>query len=307
MIQDRFCDIYSSIIDRKTFLKKIRFYSLLRWITRLTANIVLPTCFRICHSNTELPNSTHQNIIVSLTSFPARIDKLWIVIECMFRQTVLPNKIILWLSKEQFQAMKDIPARLIAYQTRGLDIRLVEHDYRSHKKYLYTLQQYPNDILITIDDDLFYRSTMIEELMAGYKKQPKAIIAHYTHNIQYDKNTILPYNQWQNNVVEGDFLFFGSGGGTLFPAHSLHKDVCSIETALQVCPNADDVWLNGMGRLNNTPIKHVGRKEVYLPVLQRNTLRLFSLNEQGGNDSQLKQLITYCIMQYHKNPFSSSL
>ena len=303
MIQDRFCDIYSSIIDRNTFLKKIRFYSLLRWVTRQTANIVLPASFRMCPSKTVLPNSTHQNIIVSLTSFPARIDKLWMVIECMFGQTVLPNKIILWLSKEQFPTMENVPARLKAYQTRGLDIRIVENDYRSHKKYLYTLQQYPDDILITIDDDIFYRSTIIEELMVSHEKQPDAIMAHYTHNIQYDKNTILPYNQWQNNVTEGDFLFFGSGGGTLFPAHSLHKDVTNIKDALCICPNADDIWLNAMARLNYSSIVHTGRKEVYLPILQRHALTLFATNELGGNDCQLQQLIKYCITRYNKNPF----
>jgi hypothetical protein len=272
-------------------------------MTRQTANILLPVSFRMFPSKTVLPLSTQPNLIVSLTSFPARIDKLWMVIECMFRQTVLPNKILLWLSKEQFPSMEDVPARLKAYQTRGLDIQLVENDYRSHKKYLYTLQQYPNDILITIDDDLFYRSTMIEELMAGHEKQPEAIMAHYTHNIQYDKDTILPYNQWQNNVTEGDHLFFGSGGGTLFPAHSLHKDVCAIETALQVCPNADDVWLNGMARLAMAKIIHTSRHSVLLPILNRHKPMLSSTNLKGGNDVQIQQLTDYCINAFNKNPF----
>lgn len=305
MIQDALCDIYSSIIDRNAFLKQIRFYSLLRWLTRQTANIVLPIAFRLCPSKTVLPKTTKPNYIVSLTSFPARIDKVWLVIECLFRQTVLPDKIILWLSQEQFASLESLPVRLKTYLSRGLDIRMVEGDIRSHKKYAYTLMQYPEAILITIDDDLFYRSTLIEELMMGHKAHPKAVIAHYTHTIQYDKDgNILPYNQWENNVIEGDHLFFGSGGGTLFPPHALHKDVCNIEAALGVCPQADDIWLNGMARLNGTIVIHAGRKEIYLPILHCDASRLFTSNENGGNDHQLHQLITYCTTQYHTNPFA---
>ena len=302
-----FCDIYSSIKDKRTFLKKIRFYSLLRWLTRYTANFVLPITFCLRPTKTTLSKDTKPSLIVSLTSFPARIDRLWLTIECIFRQTVLPDTIILWLSKEQFTSIEELPTRLKAYQAKGLDIRLVENDFRSHKKYVYALQQYPEANLITIDDDLFYRSTLIEDLMAEHKVHPNAIIAHYTHNIRYDHHgNILPYAQWENNVTEGESLFFGSGGGTLFPPHSLYTDVTDIQTAMQQCPNADDIWLNAMARINNTPIMHAGRKDVYLPVIQRNKYTLFSTNEFGGNDKQLHQVVTYCIKNYHKNPFTPS-
>jgi len=41
-------------------------------------------------------------------------------------------------------------------------------------------------------------------------------------------------------------------------------------------------------------------------VIQRNKYTLFSTNEFGGNDKQLHQVVTYCIKNYHKNPFTPS-
>ena len=304
MIQDWFCDIYSSIKDRNAFLKQIRFYSLLRWFTRQTANIVLPIAFRLCPQKQVLPDKTKPQFIVSLTSFPARIEKVWLVVECLFRQTELPDKIILWLSKEQFASIDHVPARLRAYQAKGLDIRLVDQDFRSHKKYLYSLQQYPEAILITMDDDLFYRSTLIAELMAGHKAHPKAVIAHYTHAIRYENGHIQPYNEWKNNATEGDRLFFGSGGGTLFPPHALHAQVTDIKTAMRVCPQADDVWLNAMTRLNKTEIIHTRLHSVLLPVLNRKQPMLSRTNLAGGNDTQIQQVTEYCMNTFKMNPFA---
>ncbi len=304
---DFFCNIYSSIKDNNAFLKKVHFYSVLRALTRLSANILLPIYIRCTsHNRTySLLSDTHRDVpvIVSLTSFPARINRVWLVIETMLRQTVKPDKIILWLSKEQFANSQSMPSNLLHLQSRGLEIRFVEGDIRSHKKYLYALQQYPEAILITIDDDLFYHSALVEELMDGHEEHPKAIIAHYTHDICYHNGHILSYNLWKNNVTEGKHLFFGSGGGTLFPAHSLHKYVCNIETALLVCANADDIWLNGMARLAKTEIVHTSRHSVLLPILNWNKLMLSSTNLTGGNDVQIQQLTDYCINTFNNNPF----
>ena len=51
-----------------------------------------------------------------------------------------------------------------------MKIEFKDEDLRSHKKYYYTIKEYPDDIMITVDDDIFYRSDMIAKLMAYHKK-----------------------------------------------------------------------------------------------------------------------------------------
>lgn len=305
---DFFCNIYSSIQDKNAFLKQIRFYSVLRVLTRWSANLMLPIYYLCTRRNSRYALNTSDKtdpVIVSLTSFPARINKVWIVIECILRQTVQPDRIILWLSKEQFKDTTSLPDRLVQLQARGLDIRLMDGDIRSHKKYTHALQQYPEACLIMVDDDFFYRSTLIEELMEQHSAHPKAVIAHYTHNMCYQADgTLMPYNTWEDNVLAGSHLFFGSGGGTLVPSGAMHADVTNTTLATRLCPNADDIWLNAMTRLRKTPIVHTTHKDILLPVLQYRNITLFSTNETGGNDRQIKKVTDYCIKQYGVNPFA---
>lgn len=58
---------------------------------------------------------SEKKIVVSLTSFPARIKKVHIVIESLLNQTIKPDKIILWLSKEQFEHYYVLPSKLSLY------------------------------------------------------------------------------------------------------------------------------------------------------------------------------------------------
>lgn len=57
------------------------------------------------------PNS---NVIISLTSYPARIDTIHLTIMTLLNQTMKPRKVMLWLAKEQFpNGGKDLPQKLL--------------------------------------------------------------------------------------------------------------------------------------------------------------------------------------------------
>ena len=90
---------------------------------------------------------------------------MWHVVECMFRQSYQPKKIILWLSQEQFPNEEDIPMSLRKRVNNIFQIRMVSGDIRSHKKYYYVVKEYPNSLILLIDDDLYYPTDMIEQLV----------------------------------------------------------------------------------------------------------------------------------------------
>src|SRR5690606_12332292 len=135
--------------------------------------------------------------IVTLTSYPARINDVWISIESIFRQIRKPDRVILWLAHDQFPE-RDLPESLIQLQGRGLDIRYCE-DIRSHKKYYYTMQAYPTDIVITIDDDTYYPANTISCLMEMHQQYPDSIVANRAHLMNYKGDTLLPYHTWPRN------------------------------------------------------------------------------------------------------------
>ena len=53
-------------------------------------------------------------VIISLTSYPARIDTVHLTIRSILRQTVQADKILLWLSIEEFpNKYADLPQNLL--------------------------------------------------------------------------------------------------------------------------------------------------------------------------------------------------
>ena len=75
-----------------------------------------------------------------------------------------PDEIILWLAEEQFNGIDSLPKALLEQQKRGLTIRFCD-DLRSHKKYYYTMQEYPRDIVILVDDDIVLSKRYYKEIM----------------------------------------------------------------------------------------------------------------------------------------------
>lgn len=247
---------------------------------------------------------TDHELIISLTSIPSRIDKLWLCTESLLRQSYKPNRIILWLSKEQFHN-KVLPNELIRQKQRGLEIRYC-NDLKSYKKYYYTLKENPKSIIVTVDDDVFYSSNMLKDLVKVHNKYPKDIICHRAHKILFDDDrSIKKYLNWgwESFGFKGSsHLLLQTGvSGVLYPAGSLHKDVLNKEKFIELCPRADDIWLKVMAMLNNTKVRKVRSfSKNFIPIEGSQKESLCSYNTtNGGNDEQLKKLIDEYKINYN--------
>ena len=131
--------LYTINIESR-FLQKLRIDSLMRFTVRNLFNVLVPIYFLLTRGKSLNEKKRDKQLIVSLTSFPLRIGRLWIVIETLLRQKVQPDKIILWLAKSQFpNGDFDLPKKLLKQTKRGLEIRFVDEDIRSYKKFYYTL------------------------------------------------------------------------------------------------------------------------------------------------------------------------
>jgi hypothetical protein len=310
---DVFDLLYSKIRVRSGLLSKLRYYSFIRFVTRRIANIVLPFYFRLTntvdsHRLDVNNNNIGQGLILSLTSFPERIDTVWLTIETLLRQTIKADAIVLWLSKDQFSEMAALPPSLLKMCDRGLHIEFREGDLRSHKKFYYLKKEFPNATIVLADDDIFYPRNMLSDLVVFSKKFPGIVICRYAKKIRWthDKE-LLPYESWEA-INKGDVTFntfFGSGGGVLIPPNAIHSDVLNKEVFLNLCPYADDIWLNAMCRLVSPAMVSVSKNFSLLPVLNRDKIDLSSIN--NGllmNDRQLRLVRAYCLDKFKKDPFA---
>lgn len=194
----------------------------------------------------------NSNIAISLTTFQARIGNVWMTIYCLFHQDVMPGHIVLTLSLEDFpNGLKDLPNRLLKLQGKGLEINFVKENLKPHKKYYYVMKEHPDWTVVTVDDDMFYRSDMLSKLFVMHKQYPNAVCANTVSHIGYDSsnNQFLPYSKWNRVFTKGEevshsFLAIGING-VLYPPRTISKskylfDKGKIENlALTV----DDLWL----------------------------------------------------------------
>ena len=169
-------------------------------------------------------------LIVSLTTFPARINTVHKTINTLLQQTVKPDKLILWLAKEQFANKEDdLPQNLLKLKDFGLEIKWCE-DLRSYKKLVPTLREFPNDIIVTADDDLYYQKDWLESLYNAYLKAPQNIYTRRACAIKR-KNyyySVIPH--YANKDYEPNYSNQLMGGaGTIYPPNSLHKDILDTD------------------------------------------------------------------------------
>jgi hypothetical protein len=136
-------------------------------------------------------------LIVTLTSFPARIKTVPIVINALFRQKLKPDMIVLYLGYDKFpNKEKDLPQELVEQTNHGLTIHWVK-DIGCFTTLIPALNEFPDDIIINIDDDIYYDNKLLLELYNSYKKNPTAIHTNTAHRIIFDLNgNLLPYLDW---------------------------------------------------------------------------------------------------------------
>ncbi len=292
--------------SRKYFLNKILYYQAVNTIINLVANIVLPIYFRLSARNIkyQLNKNERDNkpkIIVSITSFPARIDRLWLVIECMFRQTFKPDRIILYLTESQVGCVNELPDSLLKLRHRGLEIVLCPDNIRSHTKYYYAMKQNPNDVIITIDDDMFYKTDFIESLVNTHKMHPDKIIANWVKEITSESEFYADWRDVYKLKKLKNFILLGVGG-VLYPPKCMYKDIFEVNLIQELSLTADDVWLSAMAMLNKTEIVSTDYKMNHLSVSFINNETLLSEN-RSANQVQINNINEFYYNKIGIRPF----
>lgn len=245
-----------------------------------------------------------ESVMISLTSFPARIEDVKYTIYSLFQQTYKPDKIVLWLGEEQFPHKKnDLPEDLLKMTDKGLTISFVK-DIKSFKKLIPALQSDIRYLIITVDDDIYYPPKFVEKLMREHREHSDCIVAYRAHRIIFADGRVAPYSAWEKGVhdkiAKPSFLNFFTGvGGVLYDAKLLYKDILREDLFMKLCPKADDVWFNAMTALQGTktkivkggpfPLRYVNPEK---EIAGDNTLSSYNINH-GGNDRQIKAVLEY--------------
>jgi hypothetical protein len=229
--------------------------------------------------------------VVSLTSFPARIDLVWRAIESIFQQDTKAARVVLVLSVEEFPD-RQVPSSIAAQCSRGLEILWTPENTRAYKKLLPTKEAFPEATIVTVDDDVMYEPWMLTRLIEASRLAPNTVVGHRGRVITGAPHLLEPYQTWpmaDPSTPRGRVLLTGVGG-VLYPPSAIATPLLQdFATAKTLCPLNDDLWFWACTRLANTmPICLDNRSCVNFDDADA-TESLYSLNGPGGmNDVQFK-------------------
>lgn len=247
--------------------------------------------------------NNERDFIVSLTSYGKRVkDSAPYAIYSMLTQTHLPDRIVLWLDKEHWNN-GNLPYLLQRLQLSGVEIYYYE-DIRSYKKLIPSLEMFPNNPIIVIDDDFYYNKDFVKWMIDAYENSDKqTVFATWGCIPEKVNGEYIPYSKWKDckyGNEHSEYSLFG--GGSIYPPHIFDDEVRRKDLFMNMCPSADDLWFwvqeKRLGVKTQLTEHHgyglhipVNRIEEY-DLTQRGTL--FYVNcIQGKNDEQLDALLKH--------------
>lgn len=213
--------------------------------------------------------SGQEQLVVSMTTHPPRIDTTWIAVESIMRQSFKPHNIVLWLACDDFPDHK-IPHSLEALKRRGLDVRFSDINYRVATKLVPSLAAFPSANIVTLDDDRSYNPNLFKALWDEHLKHPGTIVSPHVRRFVFDplkggvdylmqhlvypddEGPCHPYGQGGSDYGPPGFFIFEGFSGVLYPPHALSPEVTNREAFRHLTPVADDVWFQTMAILQGT-------------------------------------------------------
>ena len=247
-------------------------------------------------------NNDASDVIVSLTSFGHRVaNTVPYTLLTLFKQTRMPNRIVLWLDNEHWND-DNLPPVLKQLKECGLEVYYCE-DIRSFKKLIPSLKTFPDNPIIVVDDDSYYDKDLVKWFMESYEQSDKRTIFATCGNIPEKRDgKYAPYMEWKGEKCADentDIALIGCGGA-IYPPHIFDEEIFKSEVFMSLCPTADDLWFWVQSQRMGIPMRLTPKHGYHLlrPVDKiedfdvHNADNLTRVNVVGGkNNQQLEALL----------------
>ncbi|MCH5225150.1 MAG: glycosyltransferase [Muribaculaceae bacterium] len=244
-----------------------------------------------------IPPSRKPHVVVSMTSFPAAIEYAQKAVVSLLKGKVLPDKIVLYLTYSQFGS-NGIPGSLLelANNCPLLEIRDYPEDIRSYRKLLPALKDFPDSVIVTVDDDVEYHPEMLAKLLEVHARFPHDVIAHRTKEMRPS----LPYKKWKKHrwynflfkrIIRNPLTMQTGVAGVLYPPHALDPEIIGSELFKTIAPTTDDIWFWAATIANGRvviPVPFGCNKPKSLG--KPKALSLKCVNYKGGDDRNSRAL-----------------
>lgn len=195
----------------------------------------------------------HQpQIIISFTTWKKRHNSAAKMLEHLKKQTLKPNKIVCWLSSDEYNG-KNIPQSLKPFADENyIEIKWIAPNTYCHKRYE-IFKEHNGDYVFLIDDDIYYEPNYIETMYEAAKKHKNNIICYIGNYVEFinKERELLPLKE--NPSIKNTIL----SGLSCYPPNTFPMEYFNdenIKVRDKITPKCDDSLLRLYAIKNNIPV-----------------------------------------------------
>jgi hypothetical protein len=200
---------------------------------------------------------------IVLTVISSRLHVLPSVLDSLVNQSIKPDAIHIYVSKEKYLLDGGIPVNSSVLKAVS-EIPLVEihwclniGPYRKLWPYLKHARERglsPSTKIITVDDDTLYPPRFVEYMLRNHAKY-QCRVAHRGRRIRLncDGPGFLPYSEWPDGLHEPRLGNLPTGQSGIVYSLGDFPDQLEIEMATELAPTADDLWIHWLMARRSVP------------------------------------------------------
>ncbi len=249
-------------------------------------------------------NPEESEFVLSLTSYGERMTTSLPYALCsLINQSEPPKTIAVFLDQDHWND-DSLPVLLKKLRSVGVGFYYCE-DIKSYKKLIPALKRFPNNPIITFDDDFYYNKNYLAWMKEAFSKSDKkTVLGQWGCIPEKSDGKYIPYNLWKD-CNKGDDTspssFIGCAG-ILYPPHIFDEEILNKDVFMKLCPKADDIWFWAMEERQNIKRKYISPKGYgyHRPVdrifdyeIGADGCLTLSNGINGDNDWQLRNVLDY--------------
>ena len=205
-----------------------------------------------------IQGTMNEKIIVSMTSWPPRYQSAAIAMKSIVQQCdegKLCDRVMfaLVLSEDECcsaYARQDACELMDKMDALGVEVIIDKGNIRSHKKLLPTLEKYPGNPILVVDDDIQQEHGWLRTFIADNDAHPEEIIyGNATSRVKVECDRIIEDRGVVAQIMSKpgqpsiDLKPANGAAGTLYPAHTFtDARFFNRELFMRLSPTSDETW-----------------------------------------------------------------
>ena len=202
---------------------------------------------------------------INLTTTASRLELCSSTLWSLLHQTIIPDEINVWVSKEPYLAdegINEIPIFITELNSVRNIIKIkFTKNIGPYRKIIPILRESnADDIIVYADDDVIYGCTWLETLYDEFLKNScSVVVASRVRLMQYNVfGKLKSYLSFplctESILLENDFIITGVGGCIL--SRSIIKDeFITNNEFMSIAPTTDDIWISKIIELSGGFVK----------------------------------------------------